>query len=784
MTDWIDGYLTPAVLFAADWSVRLALAIALLAVWLAARPPRQVAVRFLLCRLVLLGGLLLPLLPHCWGPCLDLCSTPLPVEASVGEVPVPSPENRNVTLPPALPPSAQPPPAREPPAPGAVSLPRLGSGQWLVLTLALSWATVTLILAGRLVIGSLWLARLRREATPAGPAALALLQHCREELGATRRAGLATHPAVTSPVLLGGWRPCIVLPPDWEDLPADARRVSLLHELTHLARRDDWARLGEELVRAVFFFHPLVRWLLNRLDGERELLCDAALVRRGIGARLLARTLLDFARRRGAGRPALVPATVLPFFRRVTVLDRIHQLLEDDMSHWSKPPSRCQAAVGAAVVFGLAVALGSAGTQAEPPKPETSAPPAQAAAADRVDGVVKDSDGKPVAGAVVVLGQYTGAFKPRVVRSGADGSFVFAPLPANYDRGMSLVVLAGKEGYAAVRGDVSPRTPFNHIELVMGKAHPFTGSVRDRSGKPVAGAEILFGVVKRYPANGAYRGGSSWGYPPDAALRGTPLESFFFSRTNDRGRFRFTAVPGDKELIFRVRATGLAGLDTAAKGPTGEFFVQPKLKAPTFVLEPEARIDGRVVTNLPGVSVKGLRVFLRGPGRSFACTKQTTTDEAGHFTFDGVNEGRVEVLLLDTPSFGTWTARAAEVETRAGHTAKARIELIEGVQVEGRVGVGGTDKPAPGVRVSAYGPARPATGFLPLFLVATTDAKGIYRFRLPPGESIFLAQLTTPQGRAQVTIPADAKTFTVPPLSRFPPGMVKALDARPPQNKP
>ncbi len=781
MTDWIDGYLTPAVLFAADWSVRLALAIVLLATWLAIRPPRQVAVRFLLCRLVLLGGLLLPLLPHCWGPCLDLRSTPVSVEASVGEVPAPSPENRNVALPPALLPSAQPPPERQPPAPTSVALPRLGLGQWLVLTLALSWAAVTLVLIGRLVLGSLWLARLRREATPAGPAALALLQHCREELGVTRRAGLVTHPAVTSPVLLGGWRPCIVLPPDWEDLPADARRVSLLHELTHLARRDDWARLGEELVRAMLFFHPLVRWLLSRLDGERELLCDAALVRRGIGARLLARTLLDFARRRGAGRPALAPAIVLPFFRRVTVLDRIHQLLEDDMSHWSKPPSRCQATAGAAVVFGLAVALGSAGTQAEPPNSETPVPPAQPAAADRVDGVVKDSDGKPVAGAVVVLGQSTAAFKPLVIRSNADGSFVFAPLPANFDRGMSFAVLAGKEGYAPVRGDAATliRPPLNHLELVLGKAHPFTGSVRDRSGKPVAGAEVLFGVVKRYPANGAYRGGSSWGYPPDAVLRGTPLERFFFSRTDEQGRFRFTAVPGDTELIFRVRAAGLAGLDTAAKGPTGEFFARPDVKAPTFVLGPEARIDGRVTTKLPGVSVKGLRMLLQGPGRSFACTQQTTTDAAGRFTFGGVNEGQVRVLLLDTPAFGAWTARAAEVEAHAGRTAKARIELIEGVQVEGRVVIGGTDRPAPDVWVRAFGPARPTKGFLSF--VTTTDAKGIYRFRVPPGENIFFAQMATPQGRVQVTIPANVKTFTIP----VPAETAKAhvLNARPPQRQ-
>ena len=67
----------------------------------------------------------------------------------------------------------------------------------------------------------------------------------------------------------------------------------------HLARRDDWAKLVQELVRVPFFFHPLVRWLLKRLDRERELLCDEAVVALGADPVGYARLLLDLARRPG-----------------------------------------------------------------------------------------------------------------------------------------------------------------------------------------------------------------------------------------------------------------------------------------------------------------------------------------------------------------------------------------------------------------------------------------------------------------------------------------------------
>src|SRR5262249_58790007 len=118
---------------------------------------------------------------------------------------------------------------------------------------------------------------------------------------------LETPPLVRSPLAWGRWGRAVLAPPGWPDLPEPARRGTLLHELAHLARRDDWLALLLGLARTAFFFHSLVHWLLGRIECERELLCDERAVARGIDRRDYARLLLEFARQPaplGPGAPA------------------------------------------------------------------------------------------------------------------------------------------------------------------------------------------------------------------------------------------------------------------------------------------------------------------------------------------------------------------------------------------------------------------------------------------------------------------------------------------------
>jgi beta-lactamase regulating signal transducer with metallopeptidase domain len=100
-----------------------------------------------------------------------------------------------------------------------------------------------------------------------------------ETIAASGRVTIATSDAVRVPAAIGFWKPTIILPP-WvlrELLPEDLN-VILLHEFAHLRRGDDWTNLIQKIVGALFFFHPAVWWIDDRLSVEREMACDDAVL--------------------------------------------------------------------------------------------------------------------------------------------------------------------------------------------------------------------------------------------------------------------------------------------------------------------------------------------------------------------------------------------------------------------------------------------------------------------------------------------------------------------------
>lgn len=80
--------------------------------------------------------------------------------------------------------------------------------------------------------------------------------------------------ALATPLSVGLFSNKVYLPSYWEKLPGDCRRVLLQHEIAHIKRRDGVVQLLQTVAQALFFFHPLV-WLLNeRINEYREMACD------------------------------------------------------------------------------------------------------------------------------------------------------------------------------------------------------------------------------------------------------------------------------------------------------------------------------------------------------------------------------------------------------------------------------------------------------------------------------------------------------------------------------
>ncbi|MCY3002006.1 MAG: M56 family metallopeptidase [Planctomycetota bacterium] len=98
---------------------------------------------------------------------------------------------------------------------------------------------------------------------------------------AAKLAGLRRLPSVhavelTSPAVTGLWRPKLLLPASaLERAPNRDDTHALLHELTHLRRRDLLLDEAVALLRCVFWFQPLVWLAAVRLHELSELACDA-----------------------------------------------------------------------------------------------------------------------------------------------------------------------------------------------------------------------------------------------------------------------------------------------------------------------------------------------------------------------------------------------------------------------------------------------------------------------------------------------------------------------------
>src|SRR5215467_591068 len=149
------------------------------------------------------------------------------------------------------------------------------SGRWAVYLLA-TWALIAAwFLCG--VIKAAWhLHALRRSCTPLQLTGLdPLLRETLRRYSAKRNVSLCTSARVRVPAAIGLLKPAVVIP-EWvmRELSTDEVNQILVHELAHLGRWDDWTNLAQQLIKAVFFFHPAVWWIDKKIALERESACD------------------------------------------------------------------------------------------------------------------------------------------------------------------------------------------------------------------------------------------------------------------------------------------------------------------------------------------------------------------------------------------------------------------------------------------------------------------------------------------------------------------------------
>jgi beta-lactamase regulating signal transducer with metallopeptidase domain len=190
------------------------------------------------------------------------------------------------------------------------------------------WAFLANMGLIRVMVGLWQVNRIRKNSERLDPSALdPAIRQSIESF--PRTVTLRVSDEVQVPTAIGFFNPAVVIP-EWfleEMAPAELQQV-LLHELTHLRRRDDWTNLTQKVIKAILFFHPSVWWLEQRLSLEREMACDEAVLARAASPYGYAQCLTRLAEKTLIRKNIALAQSLVSRMRQLSL--RVAQILDDN----------------------------------------------------------------------------------------------------------------------------------------------------------------------------------------------------------------------------------------------------------------------------------------------------------------------------------------------------------------------------------------------------------------------------------------------------------------------
>ena len=99
-----------------------------------------------------------------------------------------------------------------------------------------------------------------------------------------------------APVVVGVWRPAVIVPREMLGMSATGRRSLLAHELAHVVRGDVLLLMAGAVGRAIYWVSPLAWTALRRLRARAEDAADDAVLQAGVPSSSYAAQLVSVAR--------------------------------------------------------------------------------------------------------------------------------------------------------------------------------------------------------------------------------------------------------------------------------------------------------------------------------------------------------------------------------------------------------------------------------------------------------------------------------------------------------
>jgi len=187
-------------------------------------------------------------------------------------------------------------------------------------------------------------------------------------------------PEVEGPATFGIHPPSVLLPQRFFALSPPFQRAIAGHEMLHVARRDWIHNMAEELVLTIYWFHPAVAWVVNRIRLSREQVVDEEVVRLISARQPYVRALLEIAT--GGTGPAWGAAPT--FLKERQLASRIELLVKEVTM------SKLRIVLSVSAMTGLLILAGGASIWAFPLRAPAPAPvPAAEAPAPAADSDLK-----------------------------------------------------------------------------------------------------------------------------------------------------------------------------------------------------------------------------------------------------------------------------------------------------------------------------------------------------------------------------------------------------------
>ncbi len=552
---------------------------------------------------------------------------------------------------------------------------------------------------------------------------LMLLDDCCQKLKVKRAIKLLELDDERPPMTSGVFQVNIFLPKSWRSWSDEQLNCVLMHELAHIKRLDvAWYLLGRTAC-SLYWFHPLAWYGLYRLKIEREIASDDRVIATGHRATDYASELLNVA------RTCLFPTPIvgaIAMAQSTKLENRIRQLLDPTLGHNSVSTTSHIAMLAISTLLVAAVGMFQPVAKSFSPAHQDDAVITSVDSDSiRLQGVVLAPDGTPVPQADVHLGVTEASTFENVsttMKTGADGRFSFEINALDFKTTDGEIpefrggARAFAEGFGfGVAKTFDSRTEAADIVIKLAKpGNPIKGQIVDLEGNNVAGATVkIIGIAT--PKDGKL---STFIDAIPEAYEARALERKHLSissapsqlsptQTDIQGRFEFKDIGEERMLMCRIDGPTIESriinilpveMDTKSLPDYARSNLGTTIYYGNNFRHAAANalpVSGTVTDIESGKPIAGVKLKTRRSlgGSGFIQSLETTSDEAGKFSINGIPAGQAVSLLAtidDQPYFESLVVvekdtRSVEVKLKRGTWITGRVTNDDGEPVEAAV---------------------------------------------------------------------------------------------------